>query len=433
MSLAIKGQNLLNNADFSNHTYVVYETNTPGNNHGNRIELVKIAIDTLEFRGHTLMFDSTKYADAGNTVNKFIWVDSNGKMSVSTKTTITWPYSQITGISANSPLYYTTGTFSIQPAGTSSDGALSSTDWNTFNTKQTLINGTGFVKAVGTTISYDNNAYVPMTNSITINGITKTFTSTPTFTVGDALVANPLSQFASTTSAQLAGVISNETGSGLAVFSNSASLVSPNLDTPSAATLTNCTGLPVSTGISGLGSGIANFLASPTSSNLATAVTDETGTVGNLVFSNSPLVTDLRTNPNTTSAGSAQLKLAVAGSTLMTTPEVGAIETSTTGAIYWTPTTSNRYQLMLGLVGSATLDFPSTGSGNASDLTLTVTGAAIGDAVFVGATNGSVPAKGTFFGWVSSSNTVTVRYQNVSDLTARDPASGIFKVVVNKN
>jgi len=38
---------------------------------------------------------------------------------------------------------------------------------------------------------------------------------------GDALVANPLSQFAATTSAQLATVISDETGSGALVFANS--------------------------------------------------------------------------------------------------------------------------------------------------------------------------------------------------------------------
>ncbi len=44
---------------------------------------------------------------------------------------------------------------------------------------------------------------------------------------GDALTANPLSQFASTTSAQLAAVISNETGSNLLVFNNS-----PILNTP---------------------------------------------------------------------------------------------------------------------------------------------------------------------------------------------------------
>jgi hypothetical protein len=44
---------------------------------------------------------------------------------------------------------------------------------------------------------------------------------------GDALVANPLSQFAATTSAQLAGVLTNETGSGLAVFGTSPTIVTP--------------------------------------------------------------------------------------------------------------------------------------------------------------------------------------------------------------
>jgi hypothetical protein len=38
---------------------------------------------------------------------------------------------------------------------------------------------------------------------------------------GDALVANPLSQFASTTSSQLAGIISDETGTGVLVFGTS--------------------------------------------------------------------------------------------------------------------------------------------------------------------------------------------------------------------
>ncbi len=44
---------------------------------------------------------------------------------------------------------------------------------------------------------------------------------------GDALVANPLSQFAATTSAQLAGVISNETGSGALVFGTAPALSAP--------------------------------------------------------------------------------------------------------------------------------------------------------------------------------------------------------------
>lgn len=46
---------------------------------------------------------------------------------------------------------------------------------------------------------------------------------------GDALVANPLSQFAATTSAQLRGVISDESGGGLAVFNDTPTLIAPTL------------------------------------------------------------------------------------------------------------------------------------------------------------------------------------------------------------
>lgn len=104
---------------------------------------------------------------------------------------------------------------------------------------------------------------------------------------GDALTSNPLSQFAATTSAQLAGVISDETGSGALVLANSPTFVTPVLGTPASGTLTNCTGLPISTGISGLGTGVATFLATPSSANLRSAITDETGT-GALVFGTSP-------------------------------------------------------------------------------------------------------------------------------------------------
>lgn len=70
------------------------------------------------------------------------------------------------------------------------------------------------------------------------------------------------------------------------LFTNS-TLVTPVLGTPTSGTLTNCTGLPVATGISGLASGIATFLATPSSANLRTALTDETGT-GSAVFANTP-------------------------------------------------------------------------------------------------------------------------------------------------
>jgi hypothetical protein len=67
----------------------------------------------------------------------------------------------------------------------------------------------------------------------------------------------------------------------------SPTLTTPDLGTPSAGTLTNATGLPVATGISGLGTGVATFLATPSSSNLAAALTDEAGS-GTVAFTTSP-------------------------------------------------------------------------------------------------------------------------------------------------
>jgi hypothetical protein len=77
-------------------------------------------------------------------------------------------------------------------------------------------------------------------------------------------------------------ITSNQTISGIKTFTGATVL-----GTPGSGTLTNCTGLPVSTGISGLAANVATFLATPSSSNLINAVTDETGT-GNLVFANTP-------------------------------------------------------------------------------------------------------------------------------------------------
>jgi hypothetical protein len=54
-----------------------------------------------------------------------------------------------------------------------------------------------------------------------------------------------------TNSAGLAAALSDETGTGQAVFATSPTLVTPNLGTPSAAVLTSATGLPLTTGVTG--------------------------------------------------------------------------------------------------------------------------------------------------------------------------------------
>ena len=142
--------------------------------------------------------------------------------------------------------------------------------------------------ATSATLTIADGKTLTASNTLTFTG---TDASSVAFGTGGtvAYVANKLSVFAATTSAELAGVISDETGTGALVFANSPTLVTPALGTPASGVMTNVTGLPVSTGISGLAAGVATFLATPSSANLISAVTDETGT-GALVFANSPVL-----------------------------------------------------------------------------------------------------------------------------------------------
>lgn len=108
-----------------------------------------------------------------------------------------------------------------------------------------------------------------------------------TLTVGTTAIASGTSGRILYNNAAVLGEMTT-TGSGtVVVLATSPTLVTPALGTPASGTLTNCTGLPVSTGITGLGTGVATFLATPSSANLAAAVTDETGS-GALVFANTP-------------------------------------------------------------------------------------------------------------------------------------------------
>lgn len=132
--------------------------------------------------------------------------------------------------------------------------------------------------------------------------------------------------FATPSSANLAATVTDETGSGALVFATSPTLVTPALGTPSSVTLTNGTGLPIA-GIASLGTGVGTWLATPSSANLAAAITDETGT-GALVFGTNPTIVKPvmnATNPTAQTyspagAGTATLDLSLANQHYITMP-----------------------------------------------------------------------------------------------------------------
>jgi len=121
-----------------------------------------------------------------------------------------------------------------------------------------------------TAVEYATPAVGTVTSvSGTTNRVTSTGGATPVIDISatfEALlgkVASPLSQFASTSSLQLRGVLSDENGTGVALFDSctSPTFITPILGTPTSGTLTNCAGLPMA--------GVVD---------LATAWTDYTGT-----------------------------------------------------------------------------------------------------------------------------------------------------------
>jgi len=122
----------------------------------------------------------------------------------------------------------------------------------------------------------------------TASGLTAGNVTTNANLTGAVTSVGNATSLGSFSSADLLGALTDETGTGSAVFATSPTLVTPILGTPTSATLTNATGLPISTGVSGLGTGVATALAVNVGSSGAPLVnggvlgTPSSGTATNL-------------------------------------------------------------------------------------------------------------------------------------------------------
>ena len=122
----------------------------------------------------------------------------------------------------------------------------------------TFIDGTTGTQGIETDsgLTYNPSSGILTTTSVTGNltgnvtgntsGSSGSCTGNAATVTNGVYTSNNLSVFSATTSDQLRGVISNETGTGSLVFATSPTLVTPALGTPASGNLSNCTNYPVS-------------------------------------------------------------------------------------------------------------------------------------------------------------------------------------------
>jgi hypothetical protein len=139
------------------------------------------------------------------------------------------------------------------------------------------------------------------------------------------LGSNVATFLATPTSANLRAVLTDETGTGVAVFATSPTLVTPALGTPSSGVLTNCTGSPTFTDVK-YSSLVATTAAAPTIAS-ATTIAPTTS----IVFVSGTTAIDTITAPSPISAGGGQITLIPTG--IFTTTTAGNIALASTAVV----------------------------------------------------------------------------------------------------
>lgn len=214
-----------------------------------------------------------------------------------------------------------------------------------------------------------------MSGNLTITGNTILTTTTATTLTTSGLItgANGLTISSGVVSLP-AGSISNTELANSTVSYGGVTLALGEANATPAFNLISATGLPISTGVAGLATGISTFLSTATSNNLANSLTDETGT-GFVVFSDSPTLSGTLNAQNAIITGNINLG--------DTTADTIAINATIEGAspLIFEGLTANLFQTTIAVTDPTvdrTITLPNL-SGEVSLLGQTITGGEIVD------------------------------------------------------
>jgi hypothetical protein len=217
------------------------------------------------------------------------------------------------------------------------------------------LNGSSYNGSSAVTITVDSGSILPFISSSIFSRVSGDITITSAGVATIAANAVALATDISGFGGGVASVLAVNTGSAGSVVVNGGAL-----GTPSSGTLTNATGLPisglvsststalgvgslelghasdttftrVSSGVAAIegnniitannfGANVLTFLGTPSSANLATALTDETGTAGSVVFSAGPTLTGTTNVASLAASGNVTITgdLSVAGTASFT-------------------------------------------------------------------------------------------------------------------
>lgn len=235
--------------------------------------------------------------------------------------------------------------------------------------------------------------------------------------------ANDLAYYASSGTV-VTGLTSANSGvlvtSGSGVPSISTTLPSGlALGTPASATLTNATGLPILSGVSGLGTGVATFLGTPSSANLAAALTDETGS-GAAVFGTSPTFVTPTLGAATATSINKVAITAPASSATLTIANGKTLTASNTLTLVGTDSST----LNIGTGGTlGTAAFQATGTSGATLPFLNGTNAWSGANTFSEVLGTVTSQSGTTYTFATTDCGTEVSFTNSSAITATIPAT----------